>query len=96
MALFFNQLYYFFITDSFIFQVSYDLEQTPQCNFWRDYAKMAPQLDFHSYDPLSHPLFLNNPEKIDYLLYYQRQNSKMPGKFKDELDSRECIAEVSD
>ena len=55
---------------------------------------MAPELDFASYDPNTHPLFLNNPDRRDYLLYYQKMNAKVAGKFKDELKPNERIVEV--
>ena len=58
-------------TDSFLFSVSYDLEKNPEANFWQDYANMAPKLDTSSYDPDTHPFFLNNNQMLDELLFHR-------------------------
>ena len=66
----------------------------PEANFWRDYAKMAEVLDTSGYSP-SHIYFCANEEKRDYLLALQTANKKKLGCYKDEIDEKFVVSEIT-
>ena len=84
----------FSFSDSFIFSVTYDLDQVPEANFWEDYAKMAPMLDTSTYS-LSHPLFQQNQNQLQHLLALQKTKKKKLGMYKDEIPESQIISEVT-
>ena len=85
---------FFLLSDSFIFSVTYNLEQLPEANFWRDYAKMAPMLDTSTYST-SHPFFQANQDQLEHLLALRKANKKKLGKYKDEIAEDQIISEVT-
>ena len=90
----YNEIIWFNILDSFIFSVSYNLDKVPEANFWRDYAKMAEVLDTSGYSS-SHIFFRANEDRREHLLALQAANKKKLGCYKDEIDEKYVVSEIT-
>ena len=73
--------------------MAYDRRTHAEGAFWRNLSSLAPHLDTRDYKP-SHPFFVYNEDKADYLKYWQRRNHGRIGVLRDEAGGDRIIKEV--